>query len=35
VRRVGDLVSVLYEDLEEEVLKRMPEWFKVLREAHR
>ena len=30
---MADLVSILYEDLDEEVLDKMPEWFKVLRES--
>jgi len=29
-----DLISVLTEEIEEEILERMPEWFKVLREAY-
>ena len=28
---MADLVSILYEDLDEEVLDKMPEWFKILR----
>ena len=28
------LINILREDLDEEVLRRMPAWFKVLREAH-
>ena len=29
-----DLTRILYEDLDEEVLERMPEWFRALKEAH-
>jgi len=29
-----DLFSVLTEDLDDEILERMPEWFKVLREYY-
>lgn len=29
-----DLTSVLTEEMDEEILKRMPEWFKVLRKAY-
>jgi DNA replicative helicase MCM subunit Mcm2 (Cdc46/Mcm family) len=28
----NDLISVLVEDMDEEILKELPEWFKVLRE---
>jgi len=28
------LIDVLFEEIDEEVLARMPEWFKVLREAY-
>jgi hypothetical protein len=31
---VESVISVLYEDLEEEVLAKMPEWFKKLRKAY-
>jgi hypothetical protein len=30
----GELIRVLVEDLDEEVLKRMPLWFRRLREAY-
>ena len=29
----GELIKVLVEDLDEEILKRMPLWFRRLREA--
>ena len=29
-----DITEVLTEDLDEEVLKRMPPWFRILREAY-
>jgi len=29
-----DVIDVLTEDLDEEILKRMPLWFRRLREAH-
>jgi len=29
-----DVIDVLTEDLDEEILKRMPEWFRILKEAH-
>ena len=30
----GELIKVLVEDIDEEVLKRMPLWFRRLREAY-
>lgn len=30
-----DLLEILDEDIDEEVLARMPEWFKKLREEYR
>ena len=32
--RDEDLFSVLTEDLKDEILSRMPKWFKVLRKAY-
>jgi hypothetical protein len=29
-----DAISVLLEDIEEEVLERMPEWFRVLKDGY-
>jgi len=29
-----DLTRILCEDLDEEILDKMPEWFKVLRQAY-
>lgn len=29
-----DLRNILVEDIDEEILERMPEWFKVLRKAY-
>lgn len=29
-----DLISILCEELDEEVLNRMPTWFRTLREAY-
>jgi len=28
----NDLIKVLIDDLDEEILDRMPEWFKILRD---
>jgi len=29
-----NIIAVLTEDLDEEILKRMPLWFKILKKAH-
>lgn len=29
-----ELVKILVEDVDEEILDRMPEWFRVLKEAY-
>jgi len=31
---MADLVSILYDDLDEEILDKMPEWFKILKKAY-
>jgi hypothetical protein len=30
-----DFIKILVDDLDEEILKRMPKWFKILRDAYR
>lgn len=33
-RTPKDSVSLLYEEMDEEILERMPEWYKLLRRAY-
>jgi len=31
----GEITEILTEELDEEILERMPEWFRILREVYK
>ena len=34
MKKKDDVTTILVEDIDEEILKRMPEWFKILRRVY-